>query len=91
MKTKVLKIKHRGEHKEINYIEFESAKEVLKMGDDRELLKLINYGSRELAKLTALGKDPFKPRKKLFKVDITKLSQDQVDVLKQFKILNTEE
>lgn len=91
MRTKEISIKHKGDHKKITYVEFDSFKEAMKSVNEHELLKILNYGSMVLAKMAVIGKDPFRPRKRIYKLDITKLTNEQLEALKASKILKYEE
>ncbi len=83
MKTKILKFKHKKEMLEVNTIQFETTMELMETVEEPELLKIFNFGSEQLARLTRMGVDPFKRKKTKFKLDASKLDEKTIQMLKE--------
>lgn len=87
MKQKTIKMRHKKKDLDFAYVEFDSLVEALDHVSEIDLLKIYNYGARELAKSLAQGKDPLKPRQKVIKLDTRNLTADQIDSLIRVGIL----
>jgi len=82
MKTKTIKFKYKKEKHEINVVIFETISEAHNtLGD--EMLKTLNFANEELAKLSKMGINPFKPKKTKFRLDSTKLDAETLEMLKE--------
>lgn len=79
MKTKTVTFKLKGKDIKYDIFTFESFKEAQSLLQG-ELLSVINLGQAVYAKAMATGKDPFKKRKRFYKLDSSKL--DEVTIQK---------
>ena len=81
MKQKKVSFKYKKQKIDLNVVVFDSIAEAHNMLGD-ELLKIINFGNEELARLAAIKVDPFKMKKTKYKLDATKIDEKTFDELK---------
>lgn len=90
MKTKQTKIRYKNKDLNYSYVEFGSLVEALDYINEEELLKIYNFGAKTIAKMLAQGKDPFKPKKRIIKLNTVNLSPDQISLLSKAGLIPTE-
>lgn len=88
MKIREFSFKHKKQVNTLNYVEFDSAEELLEKVGPQDLLRIYNFGAKELAKKLFLGVDPFKRRKKTVKLKLDTLSEDQISFLRENGLLD---
>jgi hypothetical protein len=81
MKQKTIKMKYKKKDLDFAYIEFDSVIEALDHINEQELIKIYNYGAKELAKSLAQGKDPLAPKHRTIKLRIKDLTPEQLSTL----------
>jgi hypothetical protein len=87
MKQKTIKMKHKKKDLDFAYVEFDSLVEALDHVSEEDVLRIYNFGARELAKSLAQGKDPFAPKKKIVKLNTKTLTKNQIEVLVKVGLL----
>ena len=81
MKTTPKKFIYNKKPYNYNVVTFDSLTEAQNLlGSD--LLNVINLGNAVYARAQVLGKNPFKPRRKKYQLDATKLDADTMERLK---------
>jgi len=90
MKQKNIKMRHKKKDLNFAYVEFDSLIEALDHISEQEVIRIYNYGARELAKNLAQGKDPFAPKKKTVKLSTKTLNKDQIEALVRVGLLSEE-
>jgi len=90
MKQKNIKMRHKKKDLNFAYVEFDSLIEALDHINEQEVIRIYNFGARELAKNLAQGKDPFAPKKKVVKLNTKALNKDQIDALIRVGLIQEE-
>jgi hypothetical protein len=90
MKQKTIKMRHKKKDLDFAYVEFETLIEALDHITEHEVIRIYNFGARELAKCLAQGKDPFAPKTKTIKVKTKSLNQEQIEALIRVGLLASE-
>jgi Cys-tRNA synthase (O-phospho-L-seryl-tRNA:Cys-tRNA synthase) len=90
MKQKMIKMKFKKKPLEFGYVEFETLLEALDHISEQEVIKIYNFGARELSKALAQGKDPFSPKKRTLKISTKSLNQEQIEALVRAGLLESE-
>ena len=80
-------MKHKKKDLDFAYVEFDSLVEALDHVSEEDVLRIYNFGARELAKSLAQGKDPFAPKKKIVKLNTKTLTKNQIEVLVKVGLL----
>jgi hypothetical protein len=80
MKQKKVSFKYKKQKIDLNVVVFDSIAEAHNMLGD-ELLKIINFGNEELARLTAIKVDPFRQKKTKYKLNSTKIDEKTLEML----------
>lgn len=90
MRQKNIKMRHKKKDLNFAYVEFDSLIEALDHINEQEVIRIYNFGARELAKSLAQGKDPFAPKKKVVKLNTKALNKDQIDALIRVGLIQEE-
>lgn len=86
MKTRNVTFILKGKEFAYDVATFDNLKEAQQLLGN-ELLNVINLGNLVYAKSMALGKDPFKARKKKYKLDVSKLDEPTLQKLRDLGAL----
>jgi hypothetical protein len=78
MKQKTIKMKYKKKDLDFAYVEFDTLIEALDHISEQEVIRIYNYGAKELAKSLAQGKDPLAPKQRTIKLRLKDLSPEQV-------------
>lgn len=87
MKQKNIRMKHKKKDLDFAYVEFDTLIEALDHINEEEVIRIYNFGARELAKSLAQGKDPFAPKKKVVKFNTKALDKAQIEALVRVGLL----
>lgn len=90
MKTKKAKIRHKNKDLEYSYVEFTNLVEALDYVPEQDLIRIYNFGAKTISKLLAQGKDPFRPKKRILKLNTAKLTEEQITILTTVGLIPTE-
>ena len=84
MKQRKLSFKYKKEKTEITVVQFETLNEAIDWfaNDSGELLKIINYGAEQLAKMNHMGINPLRPKRTKFKLDASKVDETTMELLR---------
>lgn len=82
METKVLKIRHKGELKMAQIVEFQSLNEAINYIGSEEVFKAFKVGSKKIAEDELRGKKP--REKKWLKLNLKQYNEKQISALHQF-------
>lgn len=87
MKQKNIKMRYKKKDLDFAYVEFDTLLEALNHVSEEEVIRIYNFGARELSKNLAQGKDPFAPKKKVIKFNTKALDRAQIDALVRVGLL----
>lgn len=90
MKQKTIKLRFKKKDLNFAYVEFETVIEALDHISELDLIRIYNFGAKELAKSLAQGKDPFAPKQKTVKISTKTLNPEQLDALIKVGLLKAE-
>lgn len=90
MKTKNISIRHKNKPVNFGYVEFESLVEALDHATEADIIRIYNFGAREISKQLAIGRDPFRRKRRVIKLNTLNLNEEQMNALLRVGLLPEE-
>ena len=87
MKTKSVTMQYKKKKINYAYVEFQTLVEALDHVTEQDVIRIYNFGAKEISKQLAIGKDPFRRKRRVVKLNTLNLSNEQMDALSKVGLI----